>query len=83
MPNNDDKQDGDVDAGKTDPASFALRLQRVADIVHRANTRFSLVTADPGPISDPAVQTSLQNIQTEANALSAKVSAMLIPPGTH
>jgi hypothetical protein len=77
MPNPDDKQDVDVDAGKTDAASFSRRFQRVADIVHRANNRFDKVTVDPGPINDPAVITALQAIQTETAALNAKVAALL------
>lgn len=78
----DDKQDLDTNAGKTDTTSFAVRFQLVADIVQRANNRFVQVTADPGPIADPAVQAALQSILTQTAALTAKVTALVATTGT-
>ena len=78
---NDDKLDDDPLAGKLDAASYAARIQRVVDIVNRAQSRFNKVLGEPGPTSDPAVMTALQAVVSAANALSASATAKL-PAGT-
>ena len=74
---NDDKLDDDPLTGKLDAASYAARIQRVVDIVNRAQSRFNKVLAEPGPINDPAVVTALQGVVTAANTLSTAATAKL------